>query len=49
MEAMLVMNGYELVYGIDEAESIILKLASGNLPREELANWIRLRLQLLRN
>ncbi len=29
MEVFLVLNGYELLVGIDEAERIILRLASG--------------------
>jgi death-on-curing protein len=41
METFLIYNGYEIKETINEQESIILKLASGNLAREEFTNWIK--------
>ena len=41
METFLVINGYELDASVNEQESIILKLASGNLSRDAFTNWIR--------
>jgi death-on-curing protein len=41
MEVFLVMNGYELTASVDEQESVILALASGQLTREELTQWVQ--------
>jgi death on curing protein len=41
MESFLVFNGYEISASVNEQESIILKLASGNLTREEFTNWVK--------
>jgi death-on-curing protein len=35
METFLVMNGYELVANVDDAENTILTLAAGRLSRED--------------
>ncbi|MDA1160801.1 MAG: type II toxin-antitoxin system death-on-curing family toxin [Planctomycetota bacterium] len=40
MEVFLVLNGFEMVTDVDDAESVILTLAAGNLTREELEDWI---------
>lgn len=40
METFLVLNGYELGADIDDAETVILRLASGLLTREALADWV---------
>ena len=40
METFLVMNGFEIVADIDDAEKIILTLAAGELSREELLEWV---------
>jgi death-on-curing protein len=48
METFLVMNGFELVADIDEAEKTILTLAAGDLSREELHDWITSRIQRLK-
>jgi death on curing protein len=40
MESFLIFNGYEISASVNEQESIILKLASGNLTREEFTNWV---------
>jgi death-on-curing protein len=41
METLLVLNGFELDADADEQEKIFLQLASGDLSREELKNWLR--------
>jgi death-on-curing protein len=40
MEAFLILNGFELLAPIDEQERLMLDLAAGHLPREQLAEWI---------
>ena len=40
METFLVLNGYELVADVDDAETVILNLAAGDLSREELLEWV---------
>ena len=41
METMLILNGFELDANVTEQEKIFLQLASGNLSREELTDWLR--------
>lgn len=41
MEVFLVLNGFEIVADIDEQENVILRLAAGNLERDEFAGWLR--------
>ena len=41
METFLVLNGYELNADVDDAETVILQLASGLLTREALLDWVR--------
>lgn len=41
METFLIYNGCEIMANINEQESIILKLASGNLTREEFTTWVK--------
>jgi death-on-curing protein len=41
LETFLLLNGYELQASVDDAENVILSLASGSLAREELLVWIR--------
>ena len=40
METFLVMNGFEVVANVDDAEKIILTLAAGEVSREELLEWV---------
>jgi death-on-curing protein len=40
MEVFLVLNGYELHASIDEQEALMLNLAAGKIPREQLASWL---------
>jgi death-on-curing protein len=42
MEAMLLLNGYELFATVDEQESAMLAIASGERTREQVAEWVRL-------
>lgn len=41
METFLVLNGREIKALVDEAEEIILKVASGNCSLDELVVWLR--------
>jgi death on curing protein len=41
MEVLLILNGFELRAPIDEAERLILSVASGTSSREALAQWIQ--------
>lgn len=40
MEVTLVLNGYEITAGMEEQESLILRVAQGQISREELAEWL---------
>jgi death-on-curing protein len=40
METFLVINGFEIVANVDDAEKIILTLAAGELSRAELLEWV---------
>jgi death-on-curing protein len=40
MEIFLFLNGYKFSCDENEQEKMILKLASGNLPRESLKDWL---------
>lgn len=44
-EVFLKLNGWELTGDVDNHESAILRLAAGQLSREELVEWIRARLR----
>ena len=41
MEAMLMLNGFELVATVDEAELEILAVAAGQRTRERFQEWVR--------
>ncbi|BAB77515.1 type II toxin-antitoxin system death-on-curing family toxin (plasmid) [Anabaena sp. FACHB-709] len=41
MEVFLVMNGNEIDASVDEQETIILSLASGELEREAFVQWLK--------
>jgi death on curing protein len=41
METFLVLNGQELRAPVDEQERMMLKLAAGELSRDEFVDWIR--------
>ena len=40
METFLVLNGFALEAGIDDAEQTILRLAAGQLARDDLVDWV---------
>lgn len=41
MEVFLVLNGYEIDAQLHEQERVILRLASGEVGREEFTDWLR--------
>ena len=43
LAVMLRLNGYRLVATVDEQEEVMLRLASGELTREALTEWVRAR------
>jgi death-on-curing protein len=45
METFLVLNGWEPAAGVDEQEQVILRLAAGELNREEFTAWVQSHLQ----
>jgi death on curing protein len=47
MEVFLLLNGAELTAEIDEQEKLMLSLAAGQVPREELAAWIEKHVQVV--
>lgn len=40
MEVVMLLNGVELVAGVDESEAVVLKITTGALDRESLARWL---------
>ena len=40
MEVFLVMNGFELTADVDDSESVILRLAAGELERVQFTEWV---------
>lgn len=40
METFMILNGQELAASVAEAETLMLSLAAGETPREELVAWI---------
>ena len=40
METFLVLNGYELCAEVADAETVILQLAAGRLPRVDFVDWV---------
>lgn len=40
MEALLIVNGYEIDATVDEQENVVFGVASGDLSREELKAWL---------
>jgi death-on-curing protein len=40
MDVVMLLNGVELVAGVDESEAIVLQIATGALHREGLARWL---------
>jgi death-on-curing protein len=44
VEVFLVLNGHEIKASTDEQEQVILRIASGELSREEFKGWLKLHL-----
>ena len=40
METFLMMNGFELTADVDDSESVILRLAAGELERLPFTEWV---------
>jgi prophage maintenance system killer protein len=40
MATLLLLNGHELMSPIDDAEAVILGVASGSLQREDFESWV---------
>lgn len=41
METFLVLNGWELQASVDEAEHVILAVASGEMTRKQFTAWVK--------
>ncbi|MBK9337544.1 MAG: type II toxin-antitoxin system death-on-curing family toxin [Lewinellaceae bacterium] len=41
METFLFMNGFEIEASVDEQESIILRVAAGEMPKEAFTEWLK--------
>jgi death-on-curing protein len=41
MEVFLVLNGLEIAADVDEQEQVILRLAAGEIRREEFTMWVQ--------
>ncbi|MBM5807539.1 MAG: type II toxin-antitoxin system death-on-curing family toxin [Cyanobacteria bacterium M_surface_10_m2_179] len=40
MEVVMVLNGLELLVDVDQSESVVLRIATGGLDRQCLAEWL---------
>ena len=40
METFLVLNGYEIICGVDEQEHVMLNLAAGIMSRVNFSDWL---------
>jgi death-on-curing protein len=40
METFLVLNGYEIICGVDEQERVMLDLAAGKMSRVNFSDWL---------
>jgi death-on-curing protein len=41
MEVFLVLNGHEIAAPVDEQEDVFLRLAGGQMSRDEFTDWVR--------
>ncbi len=48
MEVFLMLNNFELSADIDDAEQVMLRLASGQLSRDELVQWVKSHLKFIK-
>ena len=44
MEVFLVLNGYEIDASVDEQERVVLTVASGQMDRAALSEWVKQRM-----
>ena len=44
LEIFLVLNGYHIVANVDEQVGVILRVASGEMKRDEFTEWLRRRI-----
>ena len=49
MEIFLILNGYEIRASVDDAERVVLDVASGDIGREEFSTWIEAHLHPLKS
>ena len=47
MEVFLTLNGYEIEASVDEQESVILQVASGEMGREAFTHWLHIHIRSL--
>ena len=40
LELQLILNGYEIYASVDDQEQVILGLASGDVSRDKLIEWL---------
>ena len=40
METFLILNGYEIISGVDEQEKVMLALAAGKMSRTNFSEWL---------
>ena len=40
METFLILNGYEIICGVDEQERVMLELAAGKMSRRNFSEWL---------
>lgn len=45
MEVFLLLNGYEIAASVDEQESIILRVAAGDMTKETFTDWLKTKIK----
>ena len=48
MEIMLILNGYEIYASVDDQEQVILGLASGDVSRDKLIEWLTAHIDVIK-
>ncbi len=48
MEIMLILNGYEIYASVDDQEQVILGLASGDISRDKLIEWLTAHIDVIK-
>ena len=49
METFLILNGYEIIAGVDEQESLMLNLAAGKMTRTSFSEWLHDHIRIIKN